>query len=301
MRVGMIGLGRMGAAFAQRLLNHGVPLGVWNRSRAKSDALRAGGAVVHDTPRRLAEANDAILVSLADQAALEEVYAGADGLLAAPLDGKIVAELSTVRPGFALRLAEGVRASRGDFLDTPVLGTVGPAREGRIVVVAGGDGSVLDRLRPVLSVLSRRTVHMGPVGAGAAMKLVVNMQLAAYWQILGESLSLGQRSGLDLGAMLDVLAESAIATPALAAKRPALMGEPAEVAFNIAGVHKDLCYALSAADAVGVRGEVAAAALAGYVRAVDGGLGQADVSDIVGFILRDTQAVRDARSPVHDL
>ncbi len=292
MNVGVVGLGRIGTAFAQRLLGHGVPVMVWNRSRDKAEALRADGAVAHDSLQSLVAASDAILVSLADEAALQEVYLGPGGLLAAPLDGKVVAEMSTIRPGFARQLDAGVRAARGDFLDAPVLGTVGPAREGRIVIVAGGAAAALDRLQPVFSVLARRTVHMGPAGAGAAMKLVVNMQLAAYWPLLGESLAMGQRHGLDLGAMLGVVTESAIATPALAAKLPVLLGGPAEVSFNVAGVLKDLSYAVSTAEAVGVGHGVAAAALAGYGRAVDGGLGSADVAEIVGFILNGGAGLR---------
>jgi 3-hydroxyisobutyrate dehydrogenase-like beta-hydroxyacid dehydrogenase len=234
----------------------------------------------------LAEASDVILVSVADEEALQEVYLGADGVLAAALDGKIIVEMSTVRPVFVSSIATRVTASRGHLVDAPVLGTVARANEGQLVVVAGGNSAILERLRPILSVLGRRVMHMGPVGSGAAMKLVINMQLATYWQMLGESLSLGQRSGLDLRAMLDVIGESAIATSALAAKRPALLRESREFAFNIAGIFKDLSYAISVAERCNTRSHVAAAALDGYRHAVESGLGQMDFAEAVTFILR---------------
>ena len=291
MIVGIVGLGRMGTVFATRLLERRFQVGVWNRTRAKTDACAALGATVYDTPRLLGASSDVILVSLADETALRDAYTGPDGLLAAPLGGKTIAEMSTVRPSFVRQLAENVQAAAGRFIDAPVLGTVAPAREGKLVVLAGGHVEALERLRPVLGVLSRRIVHMGPVGAGATMKLVVNAQLATYWQCLGESLALGKRSGIGVAQMLDVLSDSPIATGALAAKLPILQGARAEVAFSLAGARKDLFSAISAAEAVGVRAHAAAGALAGYDLAIESGRAQADVAEIVLFNLEHARGL----------
>lgn len=175
-------------------------------------------------------------------------------------------------------------AERGAVLvDAPFLGTVGPAREGKIVVVAGGGAAAIEKARPLLAALSRRVVHMGSTGTGSTMKLAVNMLLAVYWQSLGEAIAMGERGGLALDEMLDVLVDSPIATPALTVKFPLLKGAASEVGFDIAGVQKDLTAALATAQGAQVVAGTAASALAGYVAAVEGGFAAKDVAAIVAF------------------
>ncbi len=286
MKIGVVGLGRMGSVFASRLLDHGFSVGVWNRSAAKVAPLLPRGARGYSTPGALADESDVLLVSLADETAIEAVYSGPSGLLSSGLKGKIVVETSTVSPRFILKLEPLVRRAGGCLVDAPVLGTVGPAKEGRLVVVAGGKAEALEKANEVLSALSRRVVSTGPVGTGSAMKLVVNMVLAVYWQSLGDAIAMGEGNGLALDAMLDVIADSPIAIPAFVVKLPLLKGAAAKVDFDIAGVQKDLSAALATAQAAQVEALTAASALAEYKAAGLAGFAGDDVTAIVAFARR---------------
>lgn len=284
MIVGIAGIGRMGAIFAERLLDHGLLLHVWNRTESKCAPLARRGANVCASPNDLAEKCDVILLSMADESASGAVLSGADGVAAAPLNGKIIVETSTLGPTFIRSMAKAVTAQSGDFIDAPVLGTIGPAREGQLVALAGGTPAATAKIAPVLDVLCRKVIHVGPVGAGATMKLVVNMHLATYWHSLAETLVMGTRSGLDLKAILDILSESPIATSSLAGKLPNILGETSDVGFDIDGVYKDLCIATSLAEEVGVHARTAASARAGFSAAAQKGWGSKDVAEIIDAV-----------------
>ena len=283
MNIGVIGLGRMGSIFAKRLIEQQHIVHVWNRSAERLKGFVGGEAILCDSPAAVVRKSEVVLVSLANETALDEVYRRENGILAGCSNGCHIVETSTVRPNFIIELAKSVTESGGVFVDAPILGTLGPAREGKVVVVAGGDDAAIERIRPVASGLSRRLFHMGPIGSGSSMKLVVNMCLGVYWQSLGEAIAMGERRGLDLDRMLDVLVDSPIATAALNGKLPVLRGAPAEIGFDITGVRKDLSSALITAHAEDVPAAAAAGALAGFVAAIEGGFGGKDVASIVAF------------------
>ncbi len=280
-RIGVLGLGRMGGIFGERLVQAGFPVGLWNRTAAKCEPLVALGATAFATPAGLAAGCDIILSSMADESALTAVFEGDHGVLAADLSGRVVVETSTVRPTFIRDLAPLVANAGGNLVDAPILGTVGPAREGRVVIVAGGSADAIERVRPALAAISRKLVHMGATGAGSTTKLVVNMHLATYWHSLAESVVMGCRSGLDLEGILDVLMDSPVATAALKGKLPLLLGKSAEIGFDIGGVQKDLISALDLAGATGTDARTAAAALSGFTLAIDAGHREGDVASIV--------------------
>jgi len=183
--IGIAGIGKMGAAIAARLVETGADVRVWNRSLEKA---RATGLNVVSTPRALAEQCDFVLTILFDATAIEEVYKGPDGLIAGGF-GKLFVEMSTVEPKVHEALSSAVTRSGGSFLECAVGGTTGPARSGQLLGLAGGNNIDLERARPLLSNLCRRIVLMGPVGAGAAAKLAINLPLIVFWQAFGEAMS----------------------------------------------------------------------------------------------------------------
>ena len=184
MRVGVAGIGKMGAAIAARLDELGETVTVWNRSPGKAVAT---GLAIAESPRELARASDIVISSLFDETAVEEVYGGEEGLLEAAA-GKIFVEMSTVRPGAQRALAGAVAEAGGFFVECPVGGTTGPARSGRLLGLAGGEAADLERARPLLDKLCYRVEHMGPAGSGALAKLAINLPLLVFWQSLGEAL-----------------------------------------------------------------------------------------------------------------
>jgi 3-hydroxyisobutyrate dehydrogenase len=208
MHIGIAGIGKMGGAIAHRLLDLGNALTVWNRSPQKLQPLKQAGAVVAPTPAELAAKADTIITILTDAAAIDAVYGGAAGLLSGDVRGKLFIDMSTVEARTEVALAERVRSKGAVFVECPVGGSTGPAREGKLIGLAGGEPADVARAEPLLKQLCRRVEHCGPVGAGAVMKLTVNMPLMIYWQALGEALALCRPLGVDPARVMDVLADS---------------------------------------------------------------------------------------------
>ena len=208
MRVGVAGLGRMGAAIAKRLLECGHEVAVWNRSPDKAKALIVLGAEVHASPVNLAHNANAIVTMLTDSAAVDAVYRSGSGILKADLDGKVVIEMSTILPSVEIALAADVVSRGGAFVECPVGGTIGTTLAGNLMGLAGGAPDHLERARPILDDLCRRVEHVGPAGAGASMKLAINLPLATYWQSLGEAFSLCRHLNLSPDLLVELFAES---------------------------------------------------------------------------------------------
>lgn len=283
--IGIAGLGRMGAAMAERLLDEGQSLVVWNRSPGRTEALVARGAKAAASPAELAGAADTIITILTDDAAIEQVYAGADGILAADLTGKTVIEMSTVRPEVQVALAARVRAKGGHYVECPVGGTTGPARQGKLLGLAGGDAADIERVKPVLDLLCRRVAVAGPVGAGAAMKLAVNLPLMVYYQALGEAVTLCQHLGHDPAWLVELLSDTSGAPTMMKTRGPSIAlalagGDPQPRTFDIDLVRKDLRTMIAEAASRGASLPVVARALEVYDGASAAGWGARDASTL---------------------
>jgi 3-hydroxyisobutyrate dehydrogenase len=276
-RIGIAGLGRMGSAMAARLLETGARVAVWNRSPGKAEALAARGAAVAATPAALAAECGAVVT---DGAAQDAIYGGPEGLLA-DAQGRLFLEMSTVRPDTTRALAARVRAAGGAFVECPVGGTTAPARQGRLLGLAGGTAEDVARARPILEKLCRRVEHVGPIGAGASLKLAINLPLALYYQALGEAVSLCGHLGLDPAWLVELFGDTTGGSNVLKVRGPeiakALAGEDAGfTGFDIDGVRKDMRAMVEEAAARGTPLPMTELALAIYDRAAADGLGPRD-------------------------
>lgn len=282
MKIGIAGIGRMGAAIAERLLKHGHQLGVWNRTRSKAEALAPLGAAVASTPAQLAAGADIILSILTDADAIAAAYDAPDGLLSGDIKGKLFVEMSTVRPETERALAARISARGAAMIDCPVGGTTGPAREGKLLGFIGGDIADVERARPVLEQLCRRIEHVGPVGAGASLKLAINLPLLVYWQAVGEALALCRPLGLDPERLVSIFADTSGGPNVLKTRggmlADALRGKaPAATTFNVDSIRKDMATMIEEAQALGYRGlPVTMRALECFDEAARGGLGDSD-------------------------
>jgi 3-hydroxyisobutyrate dehydrogenase len=245
MRIGIAGVGKMGAAIAQRLIEVGHDLTVWNRTPDKVSPLVSAGAKAAGSPAELARDAEAIITILTDAAAIDAVYGGPAGLIAGDVTGKLFIEMSTVAPQTETGLAERVRAKGAAMVECPVGGTTGPARQGTLIGLMGGEAADVERARPILDQLCRRLEHCGPIGAGAVMKLTINMPLMIYWQALGEALALCRPLGLDPTRLMELLADTSggpnvlkVRGPAVAAMLKGDHGGP--VTFDLDSAVKDL-------------------------------------------------------------
>jgi 3-hydroxyisobutyrate dehydrogenase-like beta-hydroxyacid dehydrogenase len=294
-RIGLIGLGRMGVAMGGRLLATGFPLAVWNRTRARAASLLEQGAAWADTPSALADRCDVVLTVVTDDAAVRRVYEGDDGLLAGDVSGKLFVEMSTVRADTIIALGREVASRGARLVDSPVSGTVGPAREGKLLALVGGEPEAVERARPVLAPLTRRIAHVGPGGSGTTMKLVLNLPMAIYWQGLAEALALGARAGLDRAQMLDLIMDSPAAIAALTIKRDAILGAVGEVAFDITGVRKDLLAMIATGQGLGVPMPAASAALMSFMYATAAGHGGDDLAALIPLFSDAVQRTAESK------
>ncbi len=288
MRIGVAGLGRMGAAIAKRLLDQGHGVAVWNRSPGRAGPLTEVGATLAASPAALARQSEAVITILTDAAAIEAVYGGPEGLLAGEPAGRLFIEMSTVRPETEIALAARVAAAGGLFVECPVGGTVGPALQGKLIGLAGGEREAFERARPVLEQLCRRVDLCGPAGAGASMKLAINLPLAVYWQAMGEAYALCRHLGADPAWLVELLADSSGGPNVLRARggavAKALAGQdPGSATFDCDGMRKDLRTMVEEARARGFELPVAERVLAVYDQASAEGWGGRDGVELPAY------------------
>jgi 3-hydroxyisobutyrate dehydrogenase len=282
--VGFVGLGKMGAVMAPRFLDAGHDLVVWNRTKSKTEPLASQGAQVAAALADVTASSDVVVSILGDDASVSSVYAGDGGLLASGAAGKLFIDMSTIQPATSERVGKSVVAAGGQFVESPVSGTVGPAADGKLLALVGGEEDAVERARPYLVVLCRRITHAGPVGHGALMKLVVNLPLAVYWQALAESVALGEAGGLSREQILETISDSSAALAVLGLKTPTILGQPGSVAFDVDSMRKDILAMLETGSSLGVPLPTASAALTSYAAASAGGLGQEDAVAVVRYL-----------------
>ena len=295
LKIGIVGIGKMGSAIATRLAGLGHEVHAWNRTAEKARALAAAGVIVAATPRELAGNVDTIISILTNATAIDAAYDGQNGLLAGRIAGKLFIEMSTVRPVTEQALAAKVKAKGAALIDCPVGGTVGPARDGKLFGFAGGDAADVARAKPLLDQMCRRVEHVGPVGSGASMKLAINLPLLVYWQALGEALLLCKPLGLDPARVMDILADTSGAPGVLKVRGPAvvkaLQGQDTGViTFDIDSLRKDLQTMIEEAKSLGGTLPVTASALECFDEASRAGLGKGDATLLPARWMKKTSA-----------
>jgi 3-hydroxyisobutyrate dehydrogenase-like beta-hydroxyacid dehydrogenase len=284
MKIGFIGLGIMGSRMAANLLQAGHDLVVHNRTKAKADALLAGGATWAETPTAAARASDVLITILAHPQAVEDVAFGENGLLDALPVGALWIDCSTVHPAFTRRMAGEATARGLRFMDAPVAGSKHQAANAELLFFVGGDAADVALAQPLFGVMGHKTVHVGAAGMGVSMKVVVNHMLATAMAAFAEGAALGQALGISQEALFGVLIGGATAAPFLARKRPMFETGEYEVQFPLKWMHKDLHMVAEAAYETGVPMPVSNAAKELYQLAAHSGLGDEDFAALYRFL-----------------
>jgi 3-hydroxyisobutyrate dehydrogenase-like beta-hydroxyacid dehydrogenase len=282
MKIGLVGLGRMGGAMARRLVDQGHSVIAWDQRARAVDAL--GNTIeAAKNPRAVAEASEAILSTITEDHGIRRVFTGEDGFLEAPVDGKIFIEMSTLQPMTIRELTPQVEAKGARIVDSPVLGTIPSVRDGKLVALMGGREEDVARATKILAPLTRRVIHMGPAGSGSVMKLAANLGMGTYLQAVAEALALGDRYGLSIPLMLDALMEGAFASPWLKAKTEQFKGAKGDTTLDVKSIRKDLMSAIATGAVAGVPMPATAGALASASAAVAQGLADEDCAVIPVF------------------
>ena len=280
MKIGLVGLGRMGAAISQRLTERGCEVVAWDRSAQARERAGKRGLRVLDGPRAVANEAEVVISIITEDKGVRQVFTGADGFLSGDVAGKLFIEMSTLQPMTHRELAPLVKAKGASLIDSPVMGSIPTVREGKLLALVGGEASDVARAGAVLDHLTRRVVHIGPNGAGCAMKLSVNLGMAVYLQSLTEALALGRSEGLAFDQMLDILGEAPTASPWLRGKLAVLKGEPSDITLDIRTMRKDVLSAIATGARNGVAMPATSGALASLSAAVAGGWGEKDLAEL---------------------
>lgn len=290
-RVAVIGIGAMGSRIAERLLSTGRSLVVWNRTRDKTHALQALGAGVANTPAAATAGSDVVITMVSDEAALRTVIQGETGIAAGAHGSTTLIEMSTVGPAAISRLRSTL-PRRVRMLDAPVLGSISEAESGTLDIFVGGPSRLVSRHRALLETLGT-VEHVGPLGAGAAAKLVANSTLFGSLGVLGEAVALARSLGLSPSATAALLECTPLAAQA-ARRSYALQTRNFPARFTLALAHKDAKLIVSAADGSRVDMRLARAADSWFQDAEAAGWGDADYSAVLAHIV--DRAVSSSRS-----
>jgi len=275
----------MGSSIAQRLMSVGHEVGVWNRNSAKTKPLTDAGAKLFAFPTELVDDCEVVIVMLLNDAATEAVYRGPNGIMTSKLAGKLVIDMSTIRPDTMKSNGTAVLQQGAAFVESPVGGSTVPAKEGKLFGLVGGTKADVTRAMPLLEQMCRRIEHVGELGSGSMMKLAVNLPLLVYWQALGEALTICKPLNLPADRLIDILSDTA-GTPTAMKGRGAVIakvlgGAPlGETAFGLNAAKKDLATAIQFGASIHAELPVTASALACYEEAEAAGLGDADATAV---------------------
>ena len=288
MKIGIAGIGKMGAAIAQRLMEVGHEVTAWNRSAGRLQPLAQAGAAVAASPTELAGKSEAVITILTDAAAIDAVYQGATGLLAGDVGGRLFIEMSTVAPDTEVALAQTVRAQVRHWSNVRSAARPGLRGQGKLIGLMGAEPADAVRAKPILEQLCRRLEHCGPVGSGALMKLTINMPLMIYWQALGEALALCRPLGLDPARIMELLSDTSGGPNVLkvrgAAVADMLAGrDGGPVTFDIDSALKDLRTMLTEGNSRGLELPLVEKTLACYEETKRNVSGAAEVSAVSAY------------------
>lgn len=271
--MGLIGLGNMGTAVGERLLEAGHDLVVHNRSAEKAGALAARGAVVAETVAELAAAADVVLTSLADDDALEAVAAA---VAAAARPGTVLVDLSTVSPGASARVAALAENASLLYLRAPVSGNPAVVRAGNLTFIVSGPREALERAEPVLRAIGPTIHDVGGGEEARIVKLAINLVIGGLAQLLAEALVLAEASGVSRAALLETMGDSAAGAPFVKYKTEPLLRDDYSATFTTSLMDKDIDLVLDAAEAADVQLPLAGELKRLVRSAIDAGYGDDD-------------------------
>jgi 3-hydroxyisobutyrate dehydrogenase-like beta-hydroxyacid dehydrogenase len=283
-RVGFAGLGRMGAPMATNIAAAGFDVVLWNRSSAKAHELAATiGATVFDKPRELAEHCDVVITMLSDDAASREVFLQPQGLFGATMGAHYIVSMGTHSPAHIRELSE--KSSGAMLIDAPVSGSVAAAAAAQLLIMAGATEGAIEPVQPVLDAIGRETICFGSVGAGATMKVVVNMLIHGLNQTVAEALVLAESSGIDVADAFRTIENSAAAAPMLGYRKDNYLDETsAPISFALSLARKDVELAMDMAAEVGLKLPQTEETLAELRGAEAEGFGDRDMAAILNYL-----------------
>ena len=276
-RIGWIGLGQMGNPMVTRLLDGNIEVGIYNRSPGKTDSLAAKGAKVYGSTIELVRDYPVIFLMVSDYAAVRDILSGE---MLTKLEGKIIVNMSTISPTENLAVKALVEAAGGQFAEAPVSGSVGPATNGTLLILFGGDETVLNPLQKVFSLVGKKTFHFGDVGKGSGAKLVLNSLLGIFGEAYSEAMLMARQFGIDTDTIVEAIGGSAMDSPMFQTKKSLWANREFPPAFALKHASKDLNLAVKELEQSYNTLPALEATAASYRKAFEAGYGDQDVSGV---------------------
>lgn len=242
--IGFVGLGNMGSKVVQRLLKAGHKVIGYNRTKEKATPLIALGMQWADSPREVAKLCKITFMSLADDKAVSTVFEGEQGLLPEVINGKLLIDMSTVSPSLSQRIANKIASNQGHMLDSPISGNPTILEQGLVTIMVGGEHAHFIKVKPILESISSKVFYVGENGKALVLKLAINISLAVQFYAFSEGMLLAQKAGLDMNKAIEIIQQSAIASPGIKQRAPFILSPPEHSLFSIKLMQKDLLLAL---------------------------------------------------------
>jgi 3-hydroxyisobutyrate dehydrogenase len=278
--IAVLGTGRMGTPIARNLLAAGFSVSVWDRSPSRLETLAGDGARAASVAAEAAEGADVVLTMLPDGPTIEQVVSGPEGALAALWPGSVWIQMATIGDDWTQRLGELAADHRVEYVDSPVSGSDGPARERELIVLASGPEEVRPRVEPIFDAIGRKTLWLGPAGNGSRFKVVLNNWLATQVEAVAETIALTEALGIDPNLFIETLADGPLGSPYAEAKGRAMIGGNFAPGFALRLAFKDVGLALDAAREHDLELPVTDALAPRWQEAIAGGHADEDVSAV---------------------
>ncbi len=283
-KIGLVGTGMLGEAVGLHLLESGFSLTAYNRTKSKTKNLEKNGAIISDTPKRVAESSDLIITCVKDGDAVEQVLFGEDGIVAGKHEGMMVAEMSTINPKSAIQNSKRLETEGINSLEIPVMGGPNVAIHGKLVLMASGEKDVFEAYKEVLDVIANEVFFLGKSGSAHSIKLAMNLQISLLALALSEGITLTRKAGFDPEKFLEILNSTYFKTGMSENKAYKMIKDEFEPTFTLKNLQKDLGIITAAAKDFGAVLPIADRANEIYRDALDAGLGEIDYTGILAYI-----------------
>lgn len=238
--IGWIGLGKMGMLMAQNLIDEGYQLKVYNRTKGKADLWLDNGVIEVNAPSTLLAESDVVILMVSDDAAINEIFTGENGLLSSSSKGKIIINMSTVSSTISKEMAKRCKCNGNSYIDAPVSGSIKQATEGTLVIMAGADDESFEAVKPIFNILGKLALNVGKNGAGNAAKLAINTMLGLHAQGLAETILFANQQGISTRDLMELINHSALGNAFIKIKGDAVLNDNYEAAFALKHIAKDL-------------------------------------------------------------
>ena len=286
MRIGIVGTGRLGEAVGLHLLDIGYVVTVFNRTKEKTRNLKEKGAIIVESPKRVAENSELVITIVKDADAVNEVIFGNSGVMSGKHEGMCIADMSTVNPNSTKEISESVISDGIDYVEIPVMGGPNVAIDGKLVMMVSGKKEIFEKFKKVFDSIAEQSFYIGDTGTAHAIKLAMNLQIAMLALSLSEGITLTKKAGFDPEIFLKILNSTYFKTGMSEGKAYKMIKGNYEPTFTLANLKKDLDTIYDAADSCNAELPMAKLARKIYADAKDAGFGDLDYTGIIAHIAK---------------